>query len=221
MSQPIPARRLAVEGLVIVISILLAFAIDAWWDGRQEREVEQRLLQALHADMSWTRDSLNALMPDLERRSDAMSQFLESAPEALLTLSDDSARVIIRLIERYTTFEPRDASLRAYDPAILRSPGLRDVVGEWSRRAANAAEASPLLRDAQRDLQIGRGQAWLDFRDRGSASPGLYLGEARSDGDFRLLVTWKRNQANTQLNKLRQLLDATEDVLAALASANR
>ncbi len=35
--QPVDWNRLVVEGLVIVVSILLAFAIDAWWD--QQREV--------------------------------------------------------------------------------------------------------------------------------------------------------------------------------------
>ena len=34
--------RLLLEGFVIVVSILLAFAIDAWWDDRQEAE-EARL----------------------------------------------------------------------------------------------------------------------------------------------------------------------------------
>jgi len=33
-----------VEGVVIVGSILLAFGIDAWWEGRQERD--ERVLLA-------------------------------------------------------------------------------------------------------------------------------------------------------------------------------
>ena len=46
------ARRLLLEGLVIVASILLAFAIDAGWDERQEREAERRLLVALEAEFA-------------------------------------------------------------------------------------------------------------------------------------------------------------------------
>ena len=35
---------LALEGMVIVVSILLAFALDAWWEDAQlEREVYQEL----------------------------------------------------------------------------------------------------------------------------------------------------------------------------------
>ena len=40
-------RRWAIEGIVIVGSILAAFGIQAWWDDRAEREEEQRLIRAL------------------------------------------------------------------------------------------------------------------------------------------------------------------------------
>ena len=49
-TQQIPWKRLSVEAIAIVASILLAFAIDAWWDDRQERELEQKALLGLHAE---------------------------------------------------------------------------------------------------------------------------------------------------------------------------
>ena len=41
--QPTHSKRLATEGVVIVLSILLAFAIDAWWGEWREKtaEIEQ------------------------------------------------------------------------------------------------------------------------------------------------------------------------------------
>ena len=48
--QPLPWKRLVAEAAAIVLSILLAFAIDAWWDDRGERRAEQLLLQRLKAD---------------------------------------------------------------------------------------------------------------------------------------------------------------------------
>lgn len=48
-------RRLLVEGVVIVVSILLAFAIDAWWDERQEeaaaRQEVARVVSELQANI--------------------------------------------------------------------------------------------------------------------------------------------------------------------------
>jgi hypothetical protein len=48
----IPWSRVLVEGVVIVFSILLAFAIDAWWAGVGERKQEQLALTGLEADFA-------------------------------------------------------------------------------------------------------------------------------------------------------------------------
>ncbi len=54
MKPQIPWLRVFVEGVVIVGSILLAFGLQAWWEGRQERAMEAeyltRLVGDLHAD---------------------------------------------------------------------------------------------------------------------------------------------------------------------------
>jgi len=42
--------RLFAEGTAIIISILLAFSIDAWWDDRQDRTQETELLLALKSE---------------------------------------------------------------------------------------------------------------------------------------------------------------------------
>lgn len=47
MARQRSAGALSLEGLVIVLSILAAFAIDAWWDGRQEQEREQIVLEGI------------------------------------------------------------------------------------------------------------------------------------------------------------------------------
>ena len=38
------------EGFVIVLSILLAFGIEAWWSERGERDAEAEALQGLRDD---------------------------------------------------------------------------------------------------------------------------------------------------------------------------
>ncbi len=51
MSKQVPWLRVFVEGVVIVGSILLAFGIDAWWDGVQERALELDYAERLRADL--------------------------------------------------------------------------------------------------------------------------------------------------------------------------
>jgi hypothetical protein len=48
--QDIPWNRIAIEAAAIVMSILLAFAIYAWWDDRQDRAEEQRILASLKSE---------------------------------------------------------------------------------------------------------------------------------------------------------------------------
>ena len=43
----IPWPRILAEGTAIVVSILLAFSIEAWWTDRQEQAEQERILLAL------------------------------------------------------------------------------------------------------------------------------------------------------------------------------
>jgi len=49
-NQNIPWKRIAVEAAAIVASILLAFAIDTWWDNRNETILERELLAVLQIE---------------------------------------------------------------------------------------------------------------------------------------------------------------------------
>jgi len=75
-SQIIQWRRFAVEATVIVASILLAFAIDAWWESRSEGQKELALLVALSDEFA------------------AAAQVLESARIAHLVTADAGEKLI-------------------------------------------------------------------------------------------------------------------------------
>ena len=50
---------LLLEGVLIVASILLAFWIDAWWDGRKDALEEQEILVGLEVEFADLRDRLD------------------------------------------------------------------------------------------------------------------------------------------------------------------
>jgi len=50
-NQHIAWQRIAAEGVAIVISILLAFSIQAWWEDRTERIDEREVLTALQVEL--------------------------------------------------------------------------------------------------------------------------------------------------------------------------
>ena len=51
-NQKIAWKRLALEVVVIVGSILLAFWIQAWWEGVQEQEERDALVRLIRADIA-------------------------------------------------------------------------------------------------------------------------------------------------------------------------
>lgn len=77
----VPWSRILAEGGAIVISILLAFWIEAWWSENQERQAELDYLIALHKDFSETRESL-------EIQVDRVSLLFNQVDEVLGVIAD-------------------------------------------------------------------------------------------------------------------------------------
>jgi hypothetical protein len=72
--RKIPWPRIAVEGVAIVASILLAFSIDAWWGARQREGAEQAVLHTLLADLHVKQ----ALLADMNRFNQAIVESAET-----------------------------------------------------------------------------------------------------------------------------------------------
>jgi len=72
-------RGLVIESMVIVFSILLAFAIDAAWDSRREREEEVRFLVAIDAEVTLNLERLVSARAFREAKQAAGLALLELA----------------------------------------------------------------------------------------------------------------------------------------------
>lgn len=104
-------RNLLLEGLVIVASILLAFAIDAGWDEVREREQEQRLLAQLS-------DELALFIDNLGPNSRLLSGRVETNIEQLLALVHESENVADDEWMTSLGFLPRAYEFTAATPVI-------------------------------------------------------------------------------------------------------
>ena len=84
--------RVLGEGLIIVVSILLAFWIQAWWEGRQDSERERHLLHAL-------RDDLISIQEYRESRDQFADAMIESARSLLDIARSPESDVAIRDVD--------------------------------------------------------------------------------------------------------------------------
>jgi len=78
MSEPsnIPWTRILVEGVAIVASILIAFAIDAWWDDRKESESEIHDLIRVSAELESNSGRIETKLQTIALSIEATATFI-------------------------------------------------------------------------------------------------------------------------------------------------
>lgn len=69
-------RRLLVEGVVILVSILLAFGIDAWWEDRQENQEALRQVDRVLAELEANTVILDKHVAWMKAATAATAEFL-------------------------------------------------------------------------------------------------------------------------------------------------
>ena len=134
-SQDIPWKRLFVEAAAIVASILLAFAIDAWWIDRQIRYEEQEILQGMEEEFvsvhaALARD-MAAHLKNIQSLENLLLAFENGLPENSGAVVD---AVLLELLDPTTTDLGNgtlNALLSSGRAEILRSRKLRTLLAAW------------------------------------------------------------------------------------------
>ncbi len=149
-AESIPWRRILVEALAIVLSILLAFAIDAGWDSMKERERESIVLQGVLADFQRTRPDLVerlATARRLRHNSVLLRDLLaEAAGQGRIAVPDT---VILSVIGA-PTFQPAtntlDAALASGEIDLIRDDEIRRELAQWRTTLSDTFESEQEVR---------------------------------------------------------------------------
>ena len=222
MRKPIETSlraRLIGEGAVIVLSILLAFWIDAWSDSRQAKAEELEILASVDYEADRNAASLDSILAWHTRDLERIDLFFRSSPEALLALPTDSVQPWLYSIVVPLTF---DAELAAAT-VLLDSPRLasergREVrrrVADWVRSLEDAAEEKAAVRSLAYEVSglMARASApaavaGLDLVFNVAARRGpAILSQLRADDEF---VAAVMNKAQLQTIYLDELTSAAE-----------
>lgn len=89
--------QIAVEAIAIVVSILLAFAIDAWWDSRGERATLLRQIDAVRSEIASNRVELGARKQDAMRALLAAQELVRVSSPSPPDLSADSLGTLLEV----------------------------------------------------------------------------------------------------------------------------
>ena len=133
------------EGAVVVISILVAFGLDAWWDHRGDLREEHEIIAALEAEFTSNR---TRLMDDIEtvRGYTAATQRLLDAAEADMSVAGDADSLGANLWSslNWRTANMSTAALDAVVSSgrleLIRDDELRTALAGWRAQLEDMAE---------------------------------------------------------------------------------
>jgi hypothetical protein len=101
--RQIPWPRILAESVAIVVSILLAFWIQAWWDNRQEREDERAILTTLLAELSQRKAALDGGNVYHRAIRESARQLLDAAAGPNNRLNDQDLDHLLSDLTWYTS----------------------------------------------------------------------------------------------------------------------
>jgi hypothetical protein len=189
-AQKIPWNRLAVEAAAIVASILLAFAIDAWWDERANRQDEQDAIRRLIVEYEQN-------LEELRREKEAHVVVLEAISKLLPMFSPNPTdlpdpvelgKLLIATLDN-PKVDPRlgatESLIAAGQLNLIRDQELQAMLTQWRAVAQKVMDWQIIERSHGEDVILPLSYdyiAWPDvmaslgFPGQASAFESDYVG---------------------------------------------
>jgi hypothetical protein len=166
MPQSISWKRLAAEGSAIVVSILLAFAIDAAWEARVDRLESRAAVASLRTDFAEARAALT--------RNRQGNESVLAAIDTVLRLVGEGVAVVevpTRLLVRITvapTYDPPTGSLDGLVASgrlgMLTDQPLQEALAAWPAAVDDMNDKSRLHESFVYDELIPEMRGIMPFR---------------------------------------------------------
>lgn len=231
-------RRLLAEGVVIVASIVLAFALDAWWDDVAEGRQLRQQLGSVQAEVRGNRDLVLFQVDLMERMIAAGGALVEAMDSGA---SQGGAVSVPDTLAWLPLANPTlDASLGAIDAligsgqlALIRDPALRTQLAGLRDKIADAVEEQqqalavyydhvyPRLIDAGYRTSRGVSQSISAYwADRVPGRQARSFGAVEFPADPALAETLGERLLlySISLDEMRGLLTVLDDLEAAVAA---
>lgn len=160
-------RKLLREGVVIILSILLAFSIDAAWDARQDRLEERALLSALRGDFLASRAEALGTISVHERGGRLIAEAHALSVDDVTELSSEAVSETLLALATPRTFDPvrgtLDAMIGSGQLDLIRDAELRRALVVFLNLVGDSEEDARYMSEGSRrvwDLQIRHGGPW-------------------------------------------------------------
>lgn len=227
MNGPVvPWSRVIAEGVAIVVSILLAFGIQAGWETRQQRAEERRALALLDLEFRANRDSLRVLMTDHAANLEGLRRFYETPLEELRGMDADSiVDAVVGAFILQITYDPSigamETLLRGGRISVLRDLELENMLWLWQRQLVDSQEEGRLLIETvngslEEFVRLGVMNPHMPDELAPNSVERMWRSEFLG-AQAVTLDLWRR----VYLDELQSLYDLTDAVIALIAHSSR
>jgi len=231
-SQPVEWNRFLIEGVVIIASILVAFAIDAWWDDRQSRQAEINQLHSVAAELESNVVLIRAKLETLVVADAAAGEMMSwMGPEPRHVEQNELGETFRKMYSIGSFALPRGASERflAGDRAdAVEDNVVRNAITKWytdsgelERQYSWLREAHATLRDYLVDavptLELDRSHPLMQDV-QGSKFP-FSLSDLLSDPDFESRMSQYLIRLRFVQSEAADLVEQQPKLLEVLQSA--
>lgn len=143
-------RSFLAESFLIVVSILIAFWIDASWEERQERRHERRVLEALRTEFETNATKLPSYIVSHQQVAEITEAILKGldrdTDQAGVRVADHELAWILSHVSTDPQRGALDAILQSGELRFIQSRELRERLAGWPQLVVDATENEDLLR---------------------------------------------------------------------------
>ena len=227
-------RWFAAEIVIVVAGVLIALAANAWWQGRQQDDLEAAILRSVAAELDANRASLGGLLAYTDGCLATSDRFLRAAPTALAAVPRDSVAGWVERLGCPATFDPTLAASGALAGATglrsVRDLAVREAVAAWITALDDAEEEADMVRTAGPavvDAAVPYATAGATSGLPGfptvprmvAAGPPGALADLRADGRFVEAVVLRSHQQHLYADELRAALAQADSARTVIGRA--
>ena len=222
----VPWARVVAEGAVIVVSILLAFGLDAWWDRRGAAQREAEILEALSSEFTLTQRRVADAHSRRETILSALSiidDSLRASRSARVPLSDSIAGWAFFFSTADIPSSVLSSIVASGEVSLLRDGELQGLLAQWPALVDDAREEEILVRDliyeqfipATEGLERLIGSAFGPTMQAALAGNGMYV-DFPNNPAVRTRLAARLRLERILLGEYGRLLEAVDRILGRL-----
>ena len=217
------------EAVVITASILLALAVDAWWNGLQDRQAEQQALASLQGEFTASLAELHRAREVHQARCDATARVRLSLVPSPRAESPDSLAELLRRMSLISTVNAPVGVLNSLIAggglSLIEDDDLRAALAGWPERMADHRESEDFIfvvvRDQWRPWLFARGRvepSWARTEGPGDeAFDPVGLTALLEDREFQNMITAYDSDCGFVLDDSRALEQDVQGMLSLIS----